>query len=189
MASSMAHVLVPRYRDVVHPSQASYPQLIDRYACCSIVFAIASTGPNLIPEMMLSTRTVRQGSHAMVRRFKVFAIASLGALTVGCAPGDWDGSNATTSSINLNTAPPGAIAAAQPKPECLTLQQRIYALRGEGFVASLEKAAAGQAKSVTVMRDDIAKMIELQKTNDAYQQTCGLAVASSASAASSHLGR
>jgi hypothetical protein len=121
----------------------------------------------------------------MVRRFKAFAaMASLGALTVGCAPGNWDGSNATTSSINLNTAPPGAIAAAQPKPECLALQQRIYALRSEGFVASLEKAAAGQAKSVTVMRDDIAMMVELEKSNAAYQQSCSVALTSSASAAS-----
>jgi len=112
------------------------------------------------------------------------AIATLGALVVGCAPGDWDGSNPTTSSINVNTAPPGAIAAAQPKPECLALQQRIYALRGEGFVASLEKAVAGQAKSVTVMREDIAKMVELEKSNAAYQQNCGAPVASSFSAAS-----
>ena len=123
----------------------------------------------------------------MAKKFRSMpAITLMGALVGGCAlnSGDLGGSNTTTSSINTNTASPGAIAAVQPQPACIALKQRIDALKGESFVGNIEKAAAGQAKSVAVKREDLVKMAELQKSNDSYQKYCSATVASSASTAS-----
>ena len=118
----------------------------------------------------------------MDERFRsIAAIAVMGALVSGCAlnAGDLGRSDTITSSINTNTAQPSAIAAAQPPAACVGLKQTIDALRGEGFVGTVEKAAAGQSNSVTVKREDLVKMAELAKSNAAYQKYCSATSASS----------
>jgi hypothetical protein len=94
------------------------------------------------------------------------AMAALVAIGVaGCA----DGSNGmmTTSAL-------GPDAAAKADPACAALTARIDALRKEGVVASVEKASASKSKNVSVNRETLVKVAELDRANAEFQSKCAL---------------
>lgn len=63
---------------------------------------------------------------------------------------------------------------AQPKidPNCAAISFRIDQLRKEGFVENVEKVSTGKSSLVTIKRDTLAKMAELQKANAEFQARC-----------------
>lgn len=85
------------------------------------------------------------------------------------------GTNLTTSSVTAPaSAPMNQIQAAAPKidPSCSALSFKIDQLRKEGFVENVEKVSTGKSSLVTIKRDTLAKMSELQKTNAEFQAKC-----------------
>lgn len=70
----------------------------------------------------------------------------------------------------------GATAALPEKPRvdasCAPLAARIDELRREGVAERVEQAAAGKGTTVSVKRDSLAKVAELNKANADYQQRC-----------------
>lgn len=96
--------------------------------------------------------------------------ALVGLAAAGCA----DGSTGvmTTSALGPN--------AAKADPACATLTARIDALRKEGVAANVEKASAGKAKTVSVNRETLAKMAELDRANAEFQSKCALPMTAAA---------
>jgi hypothetical protein len=92
------------------------------------------------------------------------ALAVVGLMTAACA----DGSTGALTTSALGTSAPKA------DPACATLAAKIDALRKEGVVASVEKASAGKAKNVSVNRETLAKVAELDRTNAEFQAKCAL---------------
>lgn len=111
----------------------------------------------------------------MTTRFSKIALATLGALTVaGCADG---------STGLLSTASVTASSTAAPKTEaCVALNARINTLRQEGVAAQVEKASTGSGKSVSIKRESLAKMTELDKANADFQAKCSIPLPASATA-------
>lgn len=105
-----------------------------------------------------------------------FAIA-LAALAGGCAN---DGTNIfQTGSL----AQPAAVAApAKPDPVCVTLASQIDALRKDGTVDRLEKAADGKTTAVSVQRAALGKQAQLNKLNADFIAKCGPAMPQAATA-------
>lgn len=95
-----------------------------------------------------------------------FATLSLAA----CA----DGSTGLLSTASLGTTAPVATAAPKPDPACVALTARIDALRREGVVERVEKASTGKSKTVTVKRETLAKVTELDKANAEFQAKCAV---------------
>ncbi|MGE5266064.1 MAG: hypothetical protein ACM3L9_01745 [Deltaproteobacteria bacterium] len=94
------------------------------------------------------------------------ALAALVAIGVaGCA----DGSTGV-----MTTSALGPDAAAKADPACATLAARIDALRKEGVVATVEKASASKSKNVSVNRETLAKVAELDRANAEFQSKCAL---------------
>ena len=108
----------------------------------------------------------------MTRTTTQIAIAVTAALAVaGCA----DGSTGLLSTSALGTAPATATAtAAKTDPACVALTARIDALRKDGVVERVEKVAAGKSATVSVKRDSLAKMAELDRANAEFQAKCAL---------------
>jgi hypothetical protein len=105
----------------------------------------------------------------MIHRSAIYALAGLGAALVsGCA----DGSTGLLSTAAINPTPSVAGTAPKVDPACIALTARIDALRKEGFVERVEKASAGKSASVTVKRESLAKMTELDKANAEFQAKC-----------------
>jgi hypothetical protein len=105
----------------------------------------------------------------MIHRSAIYALAGLGAALVsGCA----DGSTGLLSTAAINPTPSTTAATAKVDPACIALTARIDALRKEGFVERVEKASAGKSASVTVKRESLAKMTELDKANAEFQAKC-----------------
>lgn len=97
-----------------------------------------------------------------------FVLAAIGATVVaGCA----DGTTGLLSTSSIGS-PATATAAAKVDPACVALTARIDALRKEGFVERVEKASVGKSASVTVKRESLAKMTELDKANAEFQAKC-----------------
>ncbi len=97
--------------------------------------------------------------------------AALSALSLAaCA----DGSTGLLSTASLGTTAPVAAAAPQPDPACVALTARIDALRREGVVERVEKASTGKSKTVTVKRESLVKVTELDKANAEFQAKCAL---------------
>lgn len=90
------------------------------------------------------------------------------AALAGCASDG--GSGLATGSLSDTS---GTVAAA-PKvdPVCVALTSRIDALRKEGTIEKLEKAAAGKSTSVQVKRTALAKQADLNKAYAEYQDKC-----------------
>jgi hypothetical protein len=106
----------------------------------------------------------------MTNTFKLTA-AALSALSLAaCA----DGSTGLLSTASLGTPAPVAAAAPQPDAACVALTARIDTLRREGVVERVEKASAGKTKTVTVKRESLAKITELDKANAEFQAKCAL---------------
>ena len=94
------------------------------------------------------------------------ALAVVGLLSAACA----DGSTGALTTSALGTSVPKA------DPACATLAAKIDALRKEGVVANVEKASAGKAKNVSVNRETLAKVAELDRTNAEFQAKCALPI-------------
>ena len=58
-------------------------------------------------------------------------------------------------------------------PACVTLASQIDTLRKEGVADRVEQAAKGKGATVSVKRDSLAKVAELNKANAEFQQKCG----------------
>lgn len=109
----------------------------------------------------------------MTTRFTKFAAAAVATLSLAaCA----DGSTGLLSTASLGTSTPAVAAAAapQPDPACVALTARIDTLRKDGVVERVEKASSGKSKTVSVKRDSLAKMTELDKANAEFQAKCAL---------------
>lgn len=93
-------------------------------------------------------------------------LAVLAAMAVaGCADG---------STGMMTTSALGPDATAKADPACAGLTARIDALRKEGVVASVEKASASKSKTVSVNRETLAKVAELDRANAEFQTKCAL---------------
>jgi hypothetical protein len=91
-----------------------------------------------------------------------FVLAAVGGLAVsGCA----DGTNGLLSTAAIT---PG------------TASTTTAALRKDGVVDRVEKAAAGTGKSVTVKRESLVKIAELDKANAEFQRKCSVPLPASA---------
>jgi hypothetical protein len=107
----------------------------------------------------------------MTTRITKLAAAAMATLTLAaCA----DGSTGLLSTASLGTTAPVAAAAPQPDPACVALTARIDTLRKDGVVERVEKASSGKSKTVSVKRDSLAKMTELDKANAEFQAKCAL---------------
>ena len=105
---------------------------------------------------------------AMTRTSMKLALAALGALSVaGCA----DGSTGLLSTASVGST---TTAAGKADPACTTLNARINTLRQEGVAERVEKASEGKAKSVSIKRESLVKMTELDKANAEFQAKCAL---------------
>jgi len=97
----------------------------------------------------------------------------LGAgLLAGCSSdGSGVGSSLTTSALSNN--PAGEVKAApRVDPACIALTAKIDALRKEGVMERVEKAAEGKSTMVSVKRTSLAKLTELDKANAEFQARC-----------------
>lgn len=103
-------------------------------------------------------------------RYLTPVLLTVAAALGGCAG---DGSTLlTTSSIGGQEAPAKAKKVSAMQTRCLALSQRIAALKAEGTVARVEKAADGKTRSVRVKRDALKKVAELNQANDEFQSSC-----------------
>lgn len=105
-------------------------------------------------------------------------IAALAAaLVCGCADG---GIGLTTAS----TSPDTSTAALRADPMCSSLANQIEALRSDGTIGRLEKAAVGKSENVRIKRDALLKQTELNKANADFQARCGPKIPKQAAASS-----
>ena len=108
----------------------------------------------------------------MGRRLTLALVAAGGLAAAGCA----DGSTGlmSTASLGTATANPAIAGAASPKsdPACVALTARIDAIRKDGVVDRAEKAATGKTTTVSVKRESLAKLAELDKANAEFQAKC-----------------
>ncbi|MFM7084619.1 MAG: hypothetical protein ACKOW3_06425 [Hyphomicrobium sp.] len=115
---------------------------------------------------------------------KIFLLSSGLALLAGCSSdsnplssGNFfsSGTNLTTSSVSAPAPTANSqlqMAAPKIDPSCSAISFRIDQLRKEGFVENLEKVSTGKSSLVTIKRDTLAKMAELQKANAEFQTKC-----------------
>ncbi len=101
------------------------------------------------------------------RILNVLSVMALAALAGGCAAGG--NGSLSTASVEADKA----AMAQKVDPVCVALSSQIDALRSEGAVERLEKAAAGKSSSVQVKRSSLAKQAELNKTYADFQAKCG----------------
>lgn len=79
----------------------------------------------------------------------------------GCAGGD-----------GLLTTASTTPQAASVDPRCVTLLSQIEALRADGTVDRVEKAAEGSTRSVMVKREALSRVAQLNKANEEYRSNC-----------------
>ena len=105
----------------------------------------------------------------MTSRFATSCAAAVmaGVLGAGCA------NNGNLSTAGISPEKTANQQAAKVDPACVTLASQIDALRKEGAVERLEKAAEGKGSSVQVKRASLAKQAELNKANADFQMKCG----------------
>lgn len=69
-------------------------------------------------------------------------------------------------------------SALPPKPKvdpaCAALSSRIQELRGDGIIDRVEAASKGKSKTVSVKRDSLSRMAELEKANADFQAKCSV---------------
>jgi hypothetical protein len=104
-------------------------------------------------------------------------IAALAAtLVCGCADG---GIGLTTASTSPETS-----TALRADPMCSSLANQIEALKSDGTIGRLEKAAVGKSDSVRIKRDALLKQTELNKANADFRARCGPKMPKQAAASS-----
>lgn len=102
----------------------------------------------------------------MTTKLRALTAICIGTLALAACAGD-QGSlfGGETASV---TPPP----APKVDPACVALTSKIEGLRKEGVTERVEKAAAGKGATVSVKRDSLAKMTELDKANAEFQAKC-----------------
>lgn len=85
----------------------------------------------------------------------------------GCSGGPTSG--LMTSSL---AAPHTAAATPAVDPACSALSQQIAASREEGTPARVHAVATGKTKTVSVKRESLAKVAELNRLNAEFQTKC-----------------
>jgi len=103
--------------------------------------------------------------------YLVLPIALSAASLGGCA------SSSNGLLPNTTGALPKATAEATKKRAehnamCMGLRDRIIALRADGTIGKVEKAAKGKTRSVAIKRAALAKVAELNQANADYQLKC-----------------
>ena len=101
----------------------------------------------------------------------MMTVTALAALLAGCSSdGGMLGSSLTTSSVD----PAKAATAAAPKldPACVALTAKIDALRKDGVTERVEKVSTGKTSTVSVKRESLVKLTELDRANSDYQSKC-----------------
>ncbi len=107
----------------------------------------------------------------MTKQITKLIAAGLGTLALAaCA----DGSTGLLSTASLGTTAPVVAAAPQTDPACVALTARIDALRKDGVVDRVEKASNGKSKTVSVKRESLAKVAELDRANSEFQAKCAV---------------
>jgi hypothetical protein len=102
---------------------------------------------------------------------KTFSILGLALIaTLGGCAGDTTG--IMTSSVDPKLAPASGSANAKVDPACVSLRSQIDALRKDGVAERVEKASVGKNTTVTVKRESLAKMAELDRANAEFQAKC-----------------
>ncbi|MDX2259054.1 MAG: hypothetical protein NW205_09085 [Hyphomicrobiaceae bacterium] len=93
------------------------------------------------------------------------ALILAAALAGGCA---------NDGSLALTTGSLSSTAAETPRvdPACVALMARIEELRKEGTPARLQEVATGKTKTVSVKRESLARMTDLDKANAEFQSKC-----------------
>ena len=115
---------------------------------------------------------MRPGGYMKTFLSSTMTAVALAALLAGCSSdGGVLGSSLTTSSVD-----PAKAQAAAPKldPACIALTAKIDALRKDGVTERAEKVAAGKTQTVSVKRESLAKLTELDRANADYQTKCSM---------------
>jgi hypothetical protein len=97
-------------------------------------------------------------------RLSMIAVAAV--LAGGCANSGLDLSTASVTTEKTVTAQ-------KTDPVCVSLATQINALKGDGTIERLEKAASGKSAKVAVKREALQKQAELNKANADFQTRCG----------------
>ena len=84
----------------------------------------------------------------------------------GCAGGNGDLFGATTTATSALPEKPKA------DPACALLAGKIADLRKDGVVERTEQAAQGKGTTVSVKRESLGKLTELNKANVEFQGKC-----------------
>lgn len=97
------------------------------------------------------------------------ALLAAAALAAGCSTdGGMLGNSLTTASVDQSAAG----KAPKVDPACLALMSKIDTLRKDGVTERVEKASTGKSATVSVKRESLAKMTELDKANAEFQAKC-----------------
>lgn len=102
------------------------------------------------------------------------AVVTTALLLAGCAS---DGNGVlptTTASIPQQTKPAAAKQPSAQTTACMALRDRIVALRSDGTVGRVEKAATGKTKVVRIKREALTKVAELNAANAEYRNKCSI---------------
>ncbi|MEZ5855514.1 MAG: hypothetical protein R3D67_12530 [Hyphomicrobiaceae bacterium] len=95
----------------------------------------------------------------------ITAVVATALSLTACAENSLLGSNA-----------PATTAALPPKPAidpaCATLAAQIDEMRRDGVVERAEAAAKGKSKTVSVKRESLGKLAQLEKVNAEFQAKC-----------------
>lgn len=95
------------------------------------------------------------------------ALLAATGLAGGCAnDGGVLGDSLTTSSVST------AEKAPKVDPQCVALMSKIDALRKEGTPERIEKVSTGKGRTVSVKRESLQRITELDKTNAEFQSRC-----------------
>lgn len=123
---------------------------------------------------MISWDGWRQLGEIMKSNFSsLTTAAALAALLAGCSSDSGIlGSSLTTSSVD---AAKTAAVVQKTDPACVALTAKIDALRKDGVTDRVEKASTGKTSTVSVKRESLAKITELDKANFEYQTRCSAA--------------
>lgn len=106
-----------------------------------------------------------------LRRIAVGVSIVVSAAAGGCA-NEGIGGLFSTGAIS-EPAPAATVAKANVDPACVSLSAQIDAVRKEGSVERLEKAADGKTVAVNVQRAALAKQSQLNKLNADFIAKCG----------------
>lgn len=109
---------------------------------------------------------------AVTLRGAAFGLSIVCATVVGGCANDNMGSLFSTGALG-DAAPAVTTAKATTDPVCVSLSSQIDALRKEGTVGRLEKAADGKSAVVNVQRASLAKQTQLNKLNADFIAKCG----------------